>query len=214
MTRQSPTGASRRRGRPTAYTREQALDAAMRLFWERGYEGTSFAELVAAMRIGHATFYGAFGSKEELYRVATERYVTEYAGFFLKALKSGKDTRSSFQSLMEASAHAYTREGLPRGCMVSLVGTHVPPVLTSVRDIMRDVRRYGEELLSARLREGVAQGDLSPDTEVEELAAFFEAALRGMAVKARDGVSVDRLLMIGRAAMRAWPTAEVDEVRK
>jgi hypothetical protein len=50
---------------------------------------------------------------------------------------------------------------------------------------MRDVRRYGEELLSERLREGVAQGDLSPDTEVEELAAFFEAVLRGMAVKAR-----------------------------
>jgi AcrR family transcriptional regulator len=90
MTGQSPTRASRRRGRPAAYTREQALDAAMRLFWERGYEGTSFAELVAAMRIGHATFYSAFGSKEELYREATERYVTEYAGFFLKALKAAK----------------------------------------------------------------------------------------------------------------------------
>src|ERR1700730_1218298 len=78
MTRRSPTGASRRRGRPTASTREQALDASMRLFWERGYEGTSFAELVAEMRIGHATFYSAFGSTEELYREATERYVTEY----------------------------------------------------------------------------------------------------------------------------------------
>jgi hypothetical protein len=54
----------------------------------------------------------------------------------------------------------------------------------------------------------------SPDTDVEELAAFFEAILRGMAVKARDGVSVDRLVMIGRAAMRAWPTAAGDEVRE
>jgi AcrR family transcriptional regulator len=97
----------------------------MSLFWERGYDGTSFAELVAAMRIGHATFYSAFGSKEELYREATERYVTQYADFFQKALKSGKDTRSSFQSLMEASAHAYPRERHARGCMVSLAGTHV-----------------------------------------------------------------------------------------
>jgi AcrR family transcriptional regulator len=205
---------ARRRGRPAAHTREQALDAAMRLFWERGYEGTSFAELVAAMRIGHATFYSEFGNKEELYREAAKHYVKEYAGFFFEALKSGNDTRSAFQSLMEASAYAFTREGLPRGCMVSLGGTHLPPGLISVRDSMRDVRSFAEGLLSERLRQGISEGDLSPDTDVEELAAFFEAILRGMAVKARDGVSVDRLVMIGRAAMRAWPTAEVDEVRK
>jgi hypothetical protein len=50
--------------------------------------------------------------------------------------------------------------------------------------------------------------------EVEEMAAFFEATLRGMAVKARDGVSVDCLLKVARVAMRAWPTAKGDAARK
>jgi hypothetical protein len=135
-----------------------------------------------------------------------------------RLLSEGTEERQRYSVVVPVFDGSERPRVYPRGTPQRLhgfvSGTHVPPVLTSVRDIMRDVRRYGEELLSARLREGLAQGDLSPDTEVEELAAFFEAALRGMAVKARDGVSVDRLLMIGRAAMRAWPTAEVDEVRK
>ena len=83
MANPSPTGTLRRRGRPATYTREEALDAATRLFWERGYEGTSFSELVAAMRIGHTTFYSEFGNKEELYREAAKHYIKEYAAFFL-----------------------------------------------------------------------------------------------------------------------------------
>jgi AcrR family transcriptional regulator len=119
MTHQSPTAPLRRRGRPAAHTRDQALDAATRLFWERGYEGTSFADLVAAMRIGHTTFYSEFGNKEDLYREAAKHYVKEYAGFYFDALNSGEGTRAAFQAVMEASARAFTREGLPRGCMVS-----------------------------------------------------------------------------------------------
>jgi hypothetical protein len=55
-----------------------------------------------------------------------------------------------------------------------------------------------------------SEGDMPGDTEVEEMAAFFEATLRGMAVKARDGVFVDCLLNVARVAMRAWPTAKGD----
>jgi AcrR family transcriptional regulator len=213
MTHQSPTAAPRRRGRPAAHTRDQALDAATRLFWERGYEGTSFADLVAAMRIGHTTFYSEFGNKEELYREAAKHYVKEYAGFYFEALNSGEDTRAAFQAVMEASARAFTREGLPRGCMVSIGGAHLPPGQGSVRENMRDLRSFAEGLLAERLRRGVSKGDVPPDTAVEELAAFFEATLRGMAVKARDGVSVDYLLNIARVAMRTWPTAEGDTAR-
>ena len=96
MTHQSPTAAPRRRGRPAAHTRDQALDAATRLFWERGYEGTSFADLVAAMRIGHTTFYSEFGNKEGLF-VAL---ISEWADYALTPL-SESATLNLREALLE-----------------------------------------------------------------------------------------------------------------
>jgi len=53
------------------FDRAVALQVAQKLFWERGYEGTSFDELIAAMGISASSFYNSFGSKEALYCEAT-----------------------------------------------------------------------------------------------------------------------------------------------
>lgn len=114
---------------------------------------------------------------------------------------------------MEASAYAFTREGLPRGCMVSLGGTHRPPGLASVCDDMGDLRSFGEASLFERPRQGIGDGDMSPAADVEGPASFLEATLHGMAVKAHDRVSLERLLTIGRIAMKAWPISGEDRAR-
>ena len=56
-----------------------------------------------------------------------------------------------------------------------------------------------------RLRKGVEDGDLSPDVDVEAIAAFYNSVTRGMAVQARDGAGLDKLQSIARVAMQAWP---------
>ena len=74
MTTQVTETQRRARGRPTNFDRSVALQQAMKLFWERGYEGASFDELTAAMGISASSFYNSFGSKERLYQEATEAY--------------------------------------------------------------------------------------------------------------------------------------------
>ena len=69
----------RGRGRPAVFDRAKALHAAMKLFWERGYEGTSFDDLIAAMGVSASSFYNSFGSKEALYCEATRSYL-EWSG--------------------------------------------------------------------------------------------------------------------------------------
>ena len=205
MTTKTGINARRRRGRPQTFDRAEALTQAMHLFWECGFEGTSFNELIAAMGISPSSFYNSFGSKERLYQEATETYLAVSGEWFLGELNADIDTRSAFHNLLLAATREFTKEGLPSGCMISLAGTHLPPSLNSVRDMMARCRQSAQTAMAARIQRGIARGDVPADTNAETLAAFYSAFSRGMAVLARDGASRELLAAIVEIAMAAWP---------
>jgi AcrR family transcriptional regulator len=199
----------RGRGRPAVFDRAVALHAAMKLFWERGYEGTSFDDLISVMGISASSFYNSFGSKEALYCEATQTYL-EWSGqwFFAILNDPSIDTRTAFARLFEATAEEFTRGDHPLGCMISLAGTHCPPGLSNIRDMMAEHRAFSEIAMANRMRKGVANGDMPRDADCDMLAAYYSAVARGLAVQARDGAAREKLSEIGRLAMRAWPAKE------
>ncbi len=200
------TVARARRGRPPAFDRNEALRRAMCLFWDRGYEGTSFDELLAVMGISASSFQNAFGSKQALYEAATALYLDEKAARMGESLAGGMDTRRAFEILMENTADAFTEGGgSPAGCMIALAGTHAAPACDPIRDMMVAQRALSERLMCERLQAGIDRGELPADTDPTLLAAFFGTVFRGMSVQARDGASREKLAEIGRLAMRAWP---------
>jgi AcrR family transcriptional regulator len=181
--------------------------AAMRLFWERGYEGTSFDELIAAMGISSSSFYNSFGSKEKLYCEATSFYVESSGRWFFGILNDETtDTRTAFSRLFDEMAEEFTRGDHPAGCMISLACIHTGPGLKNIREMMVEHRAFSEGAMAERIRRGIAEGDMPDDTDVDVLAAFCSAVARGFAAQARDGASRERIAEIGRVAMRAWPS--------
>jgi AcrR family transcriptional regulator len=196
----------RGRGRPVVFDRALALREAMKLFWERGYEGTSFDDLIAAMGISASSFYNSFGSKQALYSEATKSYL-EWSGqwFFAILNDPSIDTRTAFARLFEATAEEFTAGDHPPGCMIALAGTHCPPGLKNIREMMVEHRAFSEGAMAERLRKGIEAGDVSEDTDCDMLAAYYSAMARGLAVQARDGAPREKLAEIGRLAMRAWP---------
>ena len=169
----------------------------MKLFWERGYEGASFDQLIQAMGISPSSFYNSFGSKEQLYKEATDAYLSMSEVWFAGRLFGTADTREAFEKLLDATVVEFTRNSHPSGCMISLAGTHLPPELASIRETMAEHRANAEEMMAQRLRKGVEDGDLPPDTDVPALAAFYSAVTRGMAVQARDGGGPDTHRLCG-----------------
>jgi AcrR family transcriptional regulator len=199
----------RGRGRPAVFDRELALREAMTLFWERGYEGTSFDDLIAAMGISASSFYNSFGSKEALYCEATQSYLDWAGQWFFAILHDPEiDTKTAFARLFEATAEEFTRRNHPPGCMISLAGTHCSPGMRNIREMMAEHRAFSEGAMAERIRKGVADGDMPAETDCEMLAAYYSALARGLAVQARDGASHEKLSEIGRLAMRAWPVAK------
>jgi AcrR family transcriptional regulator len=193
------------RGRPRKFDRAEALGQAMRLFWEQGYEGTTFDQLITAMGISASSFQNAFGSKESAYEQATQLFLEEKARWFAGALNGEADTRVAFEKLIDCTAEAFTTPCDPAGCMISLAGTHNAPDCDRIRDMMAAKRNLSEQAMRERLEAGVASGDLPPGTDAAAMAAYFSTMFHGMAVQARDGASREHLQRIGALAMRIWP---------
>jgi AcrR family transcriptional regulator len=207
MTSKITETTKRGRGRPVIFDRDAALMAAMRLFWERGYEGTSFDELIAAMGISASSFYNSFGSKEKLYCEATSSYLESSGRWFFGILNDETtDTRTAFSRLFDAMAEEFTRGDHPAGCMISLACIHTGPGLKNIREMMVEHRAFSEGAMAERIRRGIAEGDMPDDIDVDVLAAYCSAVARGFAAQARDGASRERIAEIGRVAMRAWPS--------
>src|SRR5258706_455974 len=111
MTTKNDTQPRRSRGRPSTFDRTEALNRAMKLFWEQGYEGTSFDRLIQAMGISPSSFYNSFGSKEQLYKEATDAYLSMSEVWFAGRLLGTADTREAFKKLLDANIASAERWG-------------------------------------------------------------------------------------------------------
>ncbi len=197
------------RGRPRTFDKELAVKKAMLLFWEYGYEGTSYEMLLNALGIRPSSFQNAFGTKEDLYRLAVDHYLREATAWFSQVLDAPGDTREVFRKLVKRSALAFVGGEYPTGCMISVSATQIGPGALPIRSFGTDIRRLSESALEARILKGIASGDVPKTTDAQELASYFGTVFRGMAVQARDGVPLESLNKIGERAMLGWPVDTV-----
>lgn len=192
------------RGRPRSFDRDAALTRAMEVFWARGYEGASINDLTSAMGIGSPSLYAAFGSKEDLFREAVELYGAVEGPEIWNAVETAATAREAAHGFLAATAHAFSRPGKPRGCMVVLSQLNATQASQSVCQALRDRRLDGQCALAARFRQAVEGGELPAKVDPDALAAFFVTVQQGMSVQARDGASEEALLKIAENAMAAW----------
>lgn len=197
--------AIRGRGRPRAFDREAALTQAVRLFWVKGYEATSISDLTQAMGIGPTSLYAAFGSKDDLYTEALRHYSVTYEDLVLGRFRKAATARAAALAYLRDSATAMTGAdlGLPHGCMVVL-GSVGSDGHADLADLIRATRGGAFEVLTARLKQGVKDGDLPKSVDVAKLARFLQTVQSGMAIRARDGAERKELEAMADIAMAGW----------
>ena len=179
-----------RTGRPREFDRDGALDAAMRLFWRQGFVSTSLDQLKQAMGgLSAASFYGAFGSKERLFRETLARYLGTH-GQVVAALHEGTlAPRDALEQALRRSARMQTDAQLPTGCMVVLSVANASPENNHLQALVAAERHHTRDSIRQCIERAVASGELRRDTDAQGLATLADALLVGMSVQARDGVS-------------------------
>ncbi|MXN31315.1 TetR/AcrR family transcriptional regulator [Delftia sp. CH05] len=194
-------------GRPREFDRDQALERAMLAFWRRGYEGTSMADLVQALGIASARIYAAFGSKQDLFREAVQRYEAGDGGFAERAMAQEPRVRDALARVLRDAVATYTDDAHPLGCMVVTAATNCAEENEAVAAWLAEHRRQRTQSLIDRLQRALDEGELRAGTDVQALGDFYATQLHGISVQARDGVPRERLLAAVQTALLLLDTA-------
>jgi AcrR family transcriptional regulator len=191
------------RGRPRSFDRDAALRRAMELFWTQGYDGTSLADLTKVMGINAPSLYAAFGCKEALFREAATLYTNTIGGVTIRALDAGKTARESVDAMLRAAVEL-PRGHLPTGCLVVHGAPNRHTDSEGAHSHLAALRRQTQAQIVARLKRGVAEGDIASGADLAAIAGFYTTVLHGLAVQSRDGTPRQAQSAIIDCAMAAW----------
>jgi TetR/AcrR family transcriptional repressor of nem operon len=171
--------------RPREFDSAKVLDKATRLFWRRGYGGTSLNDLETEMGIGRTSIYAAFGGKEELFLQVVDHYDATYSIKLRTALNAGGSVRVAVARYFEELMIAFTDPNLPLGCLITNVAVEGDRGTTRLgRKIATSISRT-EDVFYQLFRDGQAKGEVDPAVDPRSLARYFVAITHGLSTLAK-----------------------------
>ncbi len=200
-------------GRPRTFDRDKAVEEAMNIFWQNGYESTSLTQLKAGIGNGISapSFYAAFGSKEALFQECMQLYLSTYAQVTESLWDANLPPREAIETALRSSAKMQCERGHPKGCMVGLGVMSAPSEEHAdvTAPLTRSRARTRAGIISC-VQRGIDSGELRADTDARALATVFDAFLLGLSTLARDGIRYAVMDASITQAMSVWDASKLD----
>jgi len=191
-------------GRPRGFDAGEALEAAMLVFWEKGYDGATLTDLTEAMGITRTSMYAAFGNKEDLFRKALDLYIEGPGSYFTKALAEPTAQRVA-AAFLNGAVTTTTRRSGPAGCFSVQGALAAGESARPARDVLVVCREDVWAHLRDRFAQAIADGDLDATSDPAVLARFLVTVGNGIAVQAAGGVGRKELHRVAEGVLRHWP---------
>src|SRR5579871_1537793 len=193
-----------RMGRPREFKEGAALDAAMRVFWEKGYEGASLDDLTGAMGINRSSLYASFGDKKALFEKVLAHYQQGPMAFFSAALQQ-PNARAVVESLLRGGLKLLADPSNPKGCLSLQGGLACSAEAEAVKQEMIDWRKAGLSQLQRRLQRAQAECDLAEGTNPKDLARYVVILINGLSVQAVNGATLSEMNRAIDMALQTLP---------
>ncbi len=181
----------RHRGRPRGFDEDEVLDALVALFWERGFEAASLTDIVDTAGLNKSSLYNAFGSKDEVFVRALERYVDARAAM-LQEMTDGDAGIDDLLAAIEAIREEITSEQGARGCLAVNTSTELGLRNDQVRELSERYRSSLRHGFCRPLERAAALGEI-PDELVETYVDIIQAFVVSLAVSARSAAPPEEL---------------------
>ena len=173
----------------------------MLLFWERGYEGTSMADLTQAMGLNPSSIYAAFGDKHALFSLAVKRYMGIRAQYGTKALEE-PTLKRVIRALFHNTVEFLTTPGHPATCMTLAGATGCSADAAPARDLMTEIRKQNEVAMRKRFLKARRSGELPKGINVDDYTRYLSSILAGLSIQAANGSTKDELERTAQMALR------------
>lgn len=192
-------------GRPRCFCVHDALDKALEVFWEKGYEGASLTDLTEAMGINRPSLYAAYGNKEQLFAKVLDRYAELYGSFISEAL-ARESIDDAVHRLLYGSAHTLTQPDKPHGCLGVQGALSCGEAGDFAKQELIRRRELVQGMVLNRLRRAVIEGEIPEGVDLESITGFLMATNNGMSVQATGGATREDLEKIAEIAHQAFRT--------
>lgn len=187
--------------RPRSIPEKDAIERALRLFWEKGYNRTSIADLGEAIGVGPSSIYNAFGSKHELFEKAMAQYMGTHADFVgqLFANSDGVSTTEFIGELLSKLVMLYSDKSTPPGCAMMQAGGSGAASDSQACAVTLTMKTGLESALYDLFKAKESKGErLSAPPKI--LSKFIVATIRGLSQLACDGSSRKDLIAVANHA--------------
>ncbi|NWD25297.1 TetR/AcrR family transcriptional regulator [Pseudomonas yamanorum] len=194
-------------GRPRTFDRHQAVEQAMHLFWQHGYDATSLSQLKAGLGggISAPSFYAAFGSKDALFQECVQRYLATFAQVTECLWDDSLPPRQAIETALRQSARMQCEDGHPKGCMVALGVMSAPsPENAQVTHGLTHSRERTRAGIVHCVERGIRLGQLPAETNARAMATVYDSFLQGVSILARDGVHANTIDAAIGQLMLTW----------
>lgn len=205
--RTQPQIMNRPRGRPRGFKTEEALDAALELFWKQGYSNTTTRELETALGLSQSSIYNTFGSKGDLLEAALDRYEVMTDHELLSPLEQSDKGLTSIETFFDGLRHWVTHRGR-RGCMLINMMAEDGGETDAIAERARNYRTRVRDALRDALVRAMKERETA-DSTLEERADLLLGLVLGVNIAARAGASdaeLGTLFDAVRTQIRGWST--------
>jgi TetR/AcrR family transcriptional regulator, transcriptional repressor for nem operon len=178
--------------RPLEFNPDAALNSAMRVFWNKGFEATSVVDLMQATGLSKSSLYGAFGDKRELFLTAYDAYRRDRAREMELTLKQGT-AREAIEVFFCKVINDATAVEFSNGCMSTNQAVELAPHDPQVRNRVETDFQLIEDALARCIERGQKEESIKSKVEARKLARLFVVAFPGLQVMVRAGAAKPRL---------------------
>lgn len=198
-------------GRPRTFDRDDALTKAMHVFWEKGYEGTTMADLTASIGMKAPSIYAAFGNKDAIFKEVVSHYLPIVVNNQLGALNNTSNISAAVEKALDECVRLFTSKDNPHTCLIMTAAINASPEHQEHVELLKRLRKDYKETWRKRFVIAKEEGQLSVELEPKELAEYFMTLIQGMALSAKDGATRDDLVKTTKMGIQTLKQFQVNQ---